>query len=309
MSNNFICEMCGKSFDTKFNYKRHINRKTPCKRVDIDLDDKKCNFCGITFNHKQSLYRHLKKCTLANAHTIKDNYFEQNVQNNSTNNIIDNRKFIQNIQNNISGNVKLVKFGDEDLSSIKDDVYKKILNSGFKSVPNLIEHVHFNTSNPDNQNIYISNMKNTFILVYDGEKWEVKDRDDVIEELMYSKTDHLLEKFDDLIDELPTKAINKFQRFIEKKDDDKVVEQMKKDIKLILYNNRHLPIDIRKKLEKSSLDKQGELEDGDIDETENNDLNEELVSTDNDIKDIVNILESLEVDKIKNIKNMLESLK
>ena len=57
----------------------------------------------------------------------------------------------QNIQNNISGNVKLVKFGDEDLSCIKDDVYKKILNSGFKSVPNLIEHVHFNTLNPDNQ--------------------------------------------------------------------------------------------------------------------------------------------------------------
>ena len=240
----YKCEVCLKIFKQKSDYTRHINRKNPCKENRLY----KCIKCGKELKSYGSLHNHMKKNVC--SHILKvENTDIKNINNISNVQYINNN--IQNNQNIHMDNVKLIKFANEDLSMIKDDVYKKFINSGFKSVPSLIEHVHFNPHNPNQHNIYISNMKNTFILVFDGEKWEVKDRDDIIEDLMNSKTDHLLEKFDELMEELPNSAIKKFQRFIDKKDDDKVVEKIKKDIKLILYNNRHLPIEIRKKIESS----------------------------------------------------------
>ena len=41
----------------------------------------------------------------------------------------------------------------------------------------LIEKVHFDVNKPQNHNIYISNLKNKYIMIYDGNKWECKDRE------------------------------------------------------------------------------------------------------------------------------------
>ena len=202
----YKCEICNKEFQNNFTLNRHKNRKNPQSKNDkfINNNSLTCQACKKVFSSKRTLINHVRNsCKLINT-------FNPDVVNNIINNNTQNIN--QNIVNNVNMNqIKLIKFGEEDLSFIKDDVYTKILNAGFKSVPNLIEQIHFNPHNPDNQNIYISNMKNTLVLVYDGEKWEVKDRDDVIEELMYSKTDHLLEKFDDLISELPDSAIKNFK--------------------------------------------------------------------------------------------------
>ena len=285
----YTCQKCNKIFTRKTEYTRHMNRKTPCDKQLLSDGEIKCSHCNKKFKHPSALYYHIKKNVCKKLYVNENNIIHNNqtIHNTNVNTKIDN------ININVEG-LKMVKFGEEDLSSIKDDIYKKILNSGFKSVPNLIEHVHFNPQNPDNQNIYISNMQNTFVLVYDGEKWDVKDRDDVIEELMYSKTDHLLEKFDDLISELPDSAIKKFQRFIDKKDDDKVVEKIKKDIKMILYNNRQLPMNIRKEFDLLRINKNEEEE---IEEKKNLLINS-IDDIDDDIID--KMLDLLNKNKIKN---------
>ena len=285
----YKCEICNKEFQNNFTLNRHKNRKNPCSINDkfINNDSLTCQACKKVFSSKRTLINHVRNsCKLIST-------FNPDIVNNIINNNTQNIN--QNILNNVNMNqIKLIKFGEEDLSFIKDDVYTKILNAGFKSVPNLIEQIHFNPHNPDNQNIYISNMKNTFVLVYDGEKWEVKDRDDVIEELMYSKTDHLLEKFDDLVSELPDSAIKKFQRFIDKKDDDKVVEKIKKDIKMILYNNRQLPMNIRKEFDLLRINKNEEEEK----EEKKNLLINSIDDIDDDIID--KMLDLLNKNKIKN---------
>ena len=229
----YKCVDCGKEFNFKGDLNRHLNRKNPCKN-QIKNNDNICKICGKSFKSYKSLWSHLNRKNKCVPVDIE----EQTEINNITQNIYQN---IQNTQNNTHyhmSDVKMVKFGDEDLSFIKDDVYKKLINSGFKSVPNFIEHIHFNKEHPQNHNIYISNMRNSYILIYDGEKWELKERDEVIEDLMNSKTDLLLEKFDQLTEELPKTAINKFKRFIDKKDDDNIINKIKNEIKLILYNNR-----------------------------------------------------------------------
>jgi len=79
-------------------------------------------------------------------------------------------KHINNIQtqNNITQNntFNILAFGKEDLSHITDDTYKKIINKGFKSVPALVDAIHFNKDKPENHNIYISNIRDDYILVF-----------------------------------------------------------------------------------------------------------------------------------------------
>ena len=274
------CLKCNKIFGCKSNYIRHINRKKPCDHVLVNPENI-CQVCNKKFKDYSGLYKHMKKnnCSIL----INDYKLENNVQNNNVNNI----QNVQNIDKQINQtitiqNAKILKFGEEDLSHIKDDVYKKLLNSGFKSVPKFIEHVHFNTLNPDNHNIYISNLQNSYILIYDGEKWEIKDKDDVIEDLMQTKTELLLEKFDELINDLPKTVITKFQRFIDKKDHDNVINKIKKDIKLILYNNRSLPMSIRN-------------------------TDEDVVKIEK-LDNIVNELEKLDINKLDKIKLLLGDL-
>ena len=148
----------------------------------------------------------------------------------------DNYKHI--INNN---NIKLLAFGKEDMTHIVDEVYKKILNKGFKSVPTLVEHVHFNKNKPENHNIYISNIRTNYVLIYDGEDWKLKERDDILQQLMEDKTEILTGKFDELLTHLDEASIKKFQRFLDNQDENGVITGIKNDLKLMLYNNRKMP--------------------------------------------------------------------
>ena len=99
---------------------------------------------------------------------------------------------------------------------------------------------------------------------------------------MQTKTELLLEKFDELINDLPKTVITKFQRFIDKKDHDNVINKIKKDIKLILYNNRSLPMSIRN-------------------------TDEDVVKIEK-LDNIVNELEKLDINKLDKIKLLLGDL-
>jgi uncharacterized C2H2 Zn-finger protein len=145
----------------------------------------------------------------------------------------------QNIQIN-NNNIKLLAFGSEDMSYVVDEVYKRILNKGFKSVPTFVQYLHFNKDNPQNHNVYISNMQTNYAIVYDGEDWKLKERDSVLQQLVDDKTGILSVKFDELLDSLDEPTVRKFRRFIDQSDENEVVSKMKSDLKLVLYNNRRM---------------------------------------------------------------------
>lgn len=83
-------------------------------------------------------------------------------------------------------------------------------------------------------------MRDNHVLIFDGHEWQLKERDDVLQEMIENKADMLSEKFDELIDTLDESTIKKFKRFLDEKDDDNVVDQIKKDLKLMLYNNKKI---------------------------------------------------------------------
>lgn len=150
-------------------------------------------------------------------------------------------------QNNIL-NIKLVAYGKEDLSSIPDQVYKQLIMKGFMSVPALVEKVHFDKNKPENQNIYISNIRDDYVLIYDGEDWKLFDKKETLDGLYDEKVYILENKFNELIKDLPEQVITKFKRFLDKAENDDTKDGIKKELKLMLYNYRKMVESTRKQI-------------------------------------------------------------
>ena len=97
-------------------------------------------------------------------------------------------------------------------------------------------------------NIYISNIRDNYVMIYDGKKWQLRNRKETIEELYIAKKDILVDKFDELLNKLPDYAIDKFERFINDIQNDKIKEGILEELKLILYNNKNIPLKTKERL-------------------------------------------------------------
>ena len=154
-----------------------------------------------------------------------------------------NNQNAKNIQNNINihnkNKNKKNTYGKEDISYITNKDYELILNKGCKSILHLIEFIHCNKNKPENQNIYISNMRDKYILIFDDEQWQIDQRDVVLQQMIDDKIIFLINKFDELIDILDQGTIDNFKKFyFHEIYDDKIIKRIKDDIILLLYNGK-----------------------------------------------------------------------
>lgn len=164
-----------------------------------------------------------------NANNIQN---AQNIQN--TNNI----QNAQNIQNIGTQNI-IVAFGKEDLTKILDKILDDITKKGYRAVPELIEHIHFNPDLPENNNIYISNARSDNVNIFNGKQWIHADKKETIQTLIDDKTAILSDRYDEIKDTLtPEERAKyvKFERFIND-DTDFAKKRSAKETAHILYNN------------------------------------------------------------------------
>ena len=254
---NYKCARCLKEFDQKCNYTHHINRKNPCEKSaancsklaakcskfeESDDDTIKCNYCGREFTRISSLNVHIKdRCKVKKAN---DNKMEEMMtilielkENDKKKSdemkllreevakyksIVNNSNNTTNTQNNIgTQNItfKINAYGTEDSSKITVNDYKRILGRGMNSVPAFVEKLHFDANTPANHNVYISNLRDEYVLMYDGKIWRLKNRDDALQQLYEDKSDILETKFEELIEKLDESTIKMFNRFLKIKDD------------------------------------------------------------------------------------------
>jgi hypothetical protein len=145
-------------------------------------------------------------------------------------------------QNNIQNNIKILAFNKTDMSHLKDKDYLKFLSHSNFCVPHMIKKLHFDPHKPENHNIYISNIKNNYVMIYDGKKWKLEDQKDVIEGILDNNTFILEDKIEDWLKngKRYPEIMEKFNRYIEKKENNEILNKIKQEIKLILFNNRKL---------------------------------------------------------------------
>ena len=275
---NYKCERCLKEFGQKCEYTRHINKKFPCKEIAPDCSkitpkcsEKEsiiaCKYCGKELTRQFNLIRHIdKNCRVKKENDNKmeelmtrlikieesDKKNKEKIakleeENRKYKNIINN-----NTQNNVNGTqnnitFKINAYGTEDTSKITINDYKRILGRGMNSVPVFVEQLHFDKNTPENHNVYISNLRDAYVLMFDGKIWRLKDRDEALQQLYEDKSDFLETKFEELIARLDEPTIKMFKRFLKIKDDDnEKIQSIKKELKKVLYDNREIAMKSRK---------------------------------------------------------------
>ena len=219
-----------------------------------------CKYCDQKFVFKQSMYRHIKySCKKNTDEDMKELARLMNARMNALENMVKDQNLIhtkqldnqsKNIEKlmcklEISGshnttniqNIQLLAYRDTDVSHLTDKDYRECFNHRNHCVKHMIEKVHFNPSKPENMNIHISNMKDKYIMIYDGFQWNIADRKREIDYL-YDEKEMMLEEW---LESNPDKVLrDKFMKYLNNKEDDECVNQIKEEIKMMLYNKQTL---------------------------------------------------------------------
>lgn len=226
---------------------------------ESDISHLKCKYCHKQFKHKQGMYRHIKySCEKNKDEGMKElarllNEIKE--QNKSKDKQIENmQKQIDkltsklqiqnlNLQNNtlnqIQNNfhIKLLNYNETDYSHLSDEDYMNFIKHNNFCVKQLIEQVHFNDEKPENKNIYISNIKSNYVMLYKNNKWQIVNRKEQIDDL-YEYNEIILEEWYNNYKDKDNEMVQSFERYLKSKDQDEVINHIKEEILLMLYNNR-----------------------------------------------------------------------
>ena len=216
-------------------------------------DDISCKYCEQKFKFKQSMYRHIKySCKKNKDEDLKELVRLMNVQleqqkheiSLQKNQIETQSKQIEKLMgkleihgsfNKTINNFNLLSYRETDTSHLTDQDYRFCIKKVNYCVKNMIEKVHFNPVKPENMNIYISNIKDKYIMVYDGNNWNLANKKEELDRL-YEEKEMMLEEW---LETNPEKELkDKFMKYLNNKESDECLNRIKEDIKLMLYNQK-----------------------------------------------------------------------
>ena len=263
-------------YERHMNTKKHINvlkshpentKKSPSSHPQVTMqnDCKKfiCKYCNSRFKYKQGMYRHIKYTCKKNVdEDLKElvllmneklenmntqmkqqekTYLKQQILLRKEIEARDKKisKLSQKLQinNNCIVNqntIQLLNYKDTDISHLTQIDYINSLKRQNNCVKTLTEKIHYNPNKPENMNIYISNLKNDYVTVYENGRWELKKDFDNF----YEHKEILLEEWiRDEQDNYP-ELRDKFEKYLDNKEKDNILNNIKEDIKLMMYNNR-----------------------------------------------------------------------
>ena len=222
------------------------------ENISSNQNEITCKFCGKIFQHKQSKYRHEKyRCKFINKGNIKlINQQKEALQ--EKNRVIEEKnKLIESLLKKGSfisnqsekNNKNILSYDNTNKKFLTDEMISKCMEKQNMCVPEMIKLVHFNNIHPENRNIYISNLKTNYVMVYEDEKWIVKNRDQMLDKLIADNEKFMHKKLTEWYDEGTDndkykRAIKKFQKYLDVNSNTNLIDNIKDELKLMFYNNR-----------------------------------------------------------------------
>jgi len=232
-------------------------------KTDYNSDYYLCKYCDKPFKHVQSMYRHIKyRCEYNKDEDLKElvRLLNAQIKQNEKKIELQEKKMVsqekqlekQNKQiqklmcklevNHIKNNhiiqnnhIQLLSYNDTDTTHLTESDYIQCLKKVTYCVKHLIEKIHFNENKPENRNIYISNMKDKYIMVYENGSWSLKKKDKEIDDI-YDKKEMLLEDWINEYREVYPEMNVKFNKYLNNREDDETMNDIKESIKLMMYN-------------------------------------------------------------------------
>ena len=235
ISKNFQCKYCDKNFKFKQSMYKHI--KYTCKKnTDEDFQE-----LARLLNEKDKQLI-LKDKQLEKQLVLRDKKMEMMQKQIDK---LTNKLQIQNINqgivqngNNII-NIQVLNHQETDYSHLTPKDYISCIKDCNKCVKSLIEKVHFNANKPENMNIYLSNIKGKYLMIYKENSWQIQDKKTQLDEL-YDNNEFVLDTWYDEYKEKYPDIITSFQKYLQNRDEDEMLNNIKEEILVMLYNKRKM---------------------------------------------------------------------
>ncbi len=284
------CDRCKKEFDFQCRLDAHLSRKNKCRsspffecdRCNKQLKSKK----ALIYHQKESKLCKPKvepepepepnkdetiKCLLEQIEELKQiNAQKQEIKTT----VLNNHGVINNV-NNVVNNIVVVLPYDSDacfqinnvdaLQIIKNPTtevaqipnifrkFRNIIEKGQKAAIELIKQTHFDENNPQLHNLLLQNLRHNELKIFNGKTWQTVSARNTLEQLLYDKTNTLIEMKEIFKNILP-KNLNMDKLGLETKfmkcaevvnaDNDEenkiLIANLLNDIKLCCYNNKEL---------------------------------------------------------------------
>lgn len=258
VKSSYQCKYCNKYFKYSQGLSRHI--KYTCKKNDDEdlkelvrlLNEQNQEMQTELLNIKSDKMKMQKQIDkLTNKLQMKK--VNDNDHNTVTtiNGNVGNTQIIHGNQNTL--NFQLLNYKDTNYDVLSEREYVKCIKSCNHCVKNLIEKVHFNKKHPENMNIYISSIKSKYIVLYRDNAWNIVDRKEQINN-MYERNEMFLENWYDEYKEKYPEMIKSFNRYLKNRDENDVLNNVKEEILLMLYNKRKMVKDKEEDLKLESIE-------------------------------------------------------
>ena len=251
---SFRCETCNLTFTSKYTLNKHLETKKHKRNLASETNEDYTCVCGKIYNSRQNRYVHYKKCDVYKEEKSKETEqsavdkvelkqlraqvielleknadLQERLDKSVTNNITNNNTTNNNTTNNNTINININAFGNENLDYLTEKKIIRCLEQVYKSLPALLEKIHFDPNHPENHNIKITNKKLPYASIMGKDKkWQLVKRKDAISKMITNGYSLL----DDTYRENRSKFKPQKQTNIEKFKD-KFEEQEKNTIKTI----------------------------------------------------------------------------
>ena len=250
----YNCELCNYKTTHQTNYKKHLTSNKH-KRNEDEFNKKQfsCKYCGQMYHHKQSVNKHIKySCTKNKDEDLKELVRLLNDKLEHKDKLLENKdkqieKLMGKLEINNSfnttvniQNINLLSYKQTDTSHLTDTDYKTCIKKRNGCVVKMIEKVHFDPKKPENMNVYISSMKNKYVMMYEDGNWKLINKKDAIEKI-YDDKEELIMYY--MNHNNPPELKADFERYLDLKEDetaDKNQKSLYEEVKLMLYNNKHI---------------------------------------------------------------------
>ena len=257
------CSICNVTFSKKANYDRHLLSQKHKKRESSCNSMFQCNKCRRYFTTKSNCEAHKKNCIIdTNVSTVENkkinienssdlvatllktienrdkqidelrNKVEMLIEKTSSNNTTNNNTHIE----NVTQNVFIVNdFGNENTDYLSDKGIAKLMsrNGPYVCIPKLIRSIHFHPKHPENHNIQVTNIGKNYAKIFTDNKWEVRNKNRTIDDLIVTTGVLLREKFEENKSCL---SANQKERYNTYENDKTLMKNIKSEVDITLIN-------------------------------------------------------------------------
>jgi len=135
--------------------------------------------------------------------------------------------------------ININAFGNENTDYLDDKAILACISRVYKSIPSLLEKIHFDPRHPENHNIKITNKKLPYASVMgNNQKWKTVDRKDAIETMVLNGYNMLDEKYTESKEKIPVSKQQNFEGFKSKfeSEEKELMRQIKTDVDMMVLN-------------------------------------------------------------------------